>query len=459
MTSNKLRIVAFVLIALLAIGAILFALVTSSTSGGRRIQRLADGSTLEIRQVTLANGFQYKHQSGPRLLKMVAPILPPFVKSRLPLSSGSFGFGSDGNTNLFVITVNSSRAQGWWPNLSRLVVFDEQGNSHDACWGASTLGMPGEVVHGWQIHAFPRRSKMLGLRFIASDSRINWVKAGEFTIRNPAPGYYPQWSAEPWPATKADGDLSVTLKEFQSSVTTSDGYLRLNAAMDPRKTRVVLSFAQGGRPADNWRAQKAVISDATGNRWSPGLAFVKQDFNRATNGPCEFIGALWPGENAWKLDVEFVRTSGFAADEIWESPPIPIPTAGVDTNLGASFQHDGATVELVGLAAPQTDHPDPFKWIAKYWGNEDKTKIISLAVRISPALDRRRLKLLRAVDQNGNEAKLVAHRNEDYAEQAFLLKPDDEAITLKLIFALQRSRFVQFLARPEFVEPEGKVPE
>lgn len=223
----------------------------------------------------------------------------------------------------------------------------------------------------------------------------------------------------------------------------------------PRKTRLVFGFRQKGRPVENWNIQKLTIEDATGNRFSPYLVRHSQGFSWTTNGTVKLLGALWPGENAWKLDVEFVRASGFAADELWESPPITLPAVGVDTNLNAGFQRDGATVQLAGLAAPGADHPAPFTWIAKYWGSEEKDKIVSLAVRISPALDRRRLKLLRAMDQNGREARLVEHRNEDDTNQAFLLRPDDEAITLKLIFALQRSRFVQFQVRPQIVSAEA----
>src|SRR5436190_1755828 len=82
------------------------------------------------------------------------------------------------------------------------------------------------------------------------------------------------------------------------------------------KTRLVFSFAEDGLPMNNWRVQKLTISDATGNRWSPYLESVNQNFDRATNGMAEFFGALWPGENAWKFDVEFVRTAGFSADEL-----------------------------------------------------------------------------------------------------------------------------------------------
>ena len=65
----------------------------------------------------------------------------------------------------------------------------------------------------------------------------------------------------------------------------------------------------------------------------------------------EFFGALWQGENAWRLDVECVRIGGFKAEELWEPPPIQLPAFGQLTELTSSWQHDGLTVQLVALAA------------------------------------------------------------------------------------------------------------
>jgi hypothetical protein len=56
------------------------------------------------------------------------------------------------------------------------------------------------------------------------------------------------------------------------------------------------------------------------------------------------------------------------------------------------------------------------------------------------------------VDQDGREVEIVQHGNQDDVEQAVFLKPSPESRELKLTFAIQRSRFIQFLARPEFVK-------
>ena len=268
----------------------------------------------------------------------------------------------------------------------------------------------------------------------------------------------------------------MTLEEFHSGAPYRDS-VTADSQTVMRETHLNFTFAQNGRPADNWRIEKLRISDATGNAWFPILETFTPDTNRTNQSRpagsvARFFSALWPGENAWKLEGEFVRTGGFSPGEIWESPMLAIPAFGVDTNLNARFERDGVTVELAGLASPGTDLPEHFGRMAEIEG-KDRGKIIALAIRVSPELKGRRLSPVRAVDQDGNEVRLVAHRNWFEAErfwesstnvfemveprnsgptqQVLLLDPGDRARQIQLTFALQRSRFVQFLARPEFV--------
>ena len=448
--SSKLKVALFASVVVLIVAAFLLALDRSPGGDVGTVRGLPDGSTLELRQVLFAKGYQYQHQSGNRFTRFVAPMTPAFIRNRFfPSFSGSFGFGGDENTNLIVVTVNRCSAPNWWSSLARLRVFDEQGNVYDARWGSHTLGYPGEIVHGWQIRAFPRRSKTVGLSFLAQNPDGSWTNVCAFTIRNPASADCPQWTPESRPYTKSDGDLAVTLREFQSGGRMSGDRGQGDERTAARKTRVVFAFAKDRRPADNWRVQKLTIADATGNLWSPYLDFLKQDFDWTTNCTVEFFGALWPGENAWKLDAEFVRISGFNPDELWEAPPMPLPGPGLVTDLTNSWQHDGVTVQLVSVASPNTDHAGGFKWIAKWWG-EDKSKVFSIALQISPELKNRRLSVARVLDQDGREVEVVQHGNQDYPQQALFLKPVEAARELRLTFALQQSRFVQFLARPEF---------
>src|SRR6185436_13822948 len=66
-----------------------------------------------------------------------------------------------------------------------------------------------------------------------------------------------------------------------------------------------------GEVSHEWRIKKLTISDATGNRWSPYLSFSGPDaWNWTTNGVVEFFGALWPSEQAWKLQLELLTADG-----------------------------------------------------------------------------------------------------------------------------------------------------
>ena len=448
--------------AVLLFALLVFLVRRSSDPARNRIQHLVDGSTFELRQATLATNFVYSYRPGNRLQQFLRPVVPEFIKGRFwPSGNASFSSGSTGATNLWIVTLHRHSAQPAPLSPARLSVFDEEGNTYDAAWGANTLGFPTETVNGWQIQAFPRRTRTLGLRFWATKADRTWTNVAEFRIRNPAFGRYPHWRAEAIPASKEDGDLQVTLGEFKSGLPSPfrQEDFRWDNHTVPRKTRLALDFAQHGQTVTNWQVQKLTISDTTGNRWSPFLVRRAQGLSWTTNGVVDLFGALWPGEHAWKLEFECNRTSGFDAAEVWQSSPIQIPIVGVDTNLNASFERDGIRVQLCGIAAPQAEHPEPFKWIAKYWGNEDKDKIISLGIRITPAIDNRRLRVVRVVDQDEHEAELIEHRNEDYSQQAILLKPPQGARELKFTFVLHRSRFVEFLARPTFTNLGGSTAE
>ncbi len=423
----------------LLVAAIAGKIVCAGRSDLGTLRRLPDGSTLKLdRAVFTATNFNYSYQSGGRLLRLIAPILPASLRGRFNLSGGSFGFGGDGNTNLLVATINRGTKAGTYfgSPLGRLQVLDELDDQYDACWGANTLAFQDETVHGWQIRAFPRRSRMITLRFLAKTPAGGWTNAADFRIRNPAFADYPQLTAEPWPATKNNGDLAVTLREFESGqrMTGRRGLGDDEAAA--RKTRLVFSFVENGQPSADWRVQKLTISDATGNRWSPYLDFVKQDFDWATNGTIEFFGALWPSERARKLNLEVVRTGGFKPEDLWEVP-IELPRPGTLANLTDLWACDGVRVKLVAVASPNTDHIGPFKWVAKWWG-EEKNRVCSLAVQLEGDLKGRRLSVVKMSDQSGAAVKLMQHGSQDYPQQAVFFRPDDGARTVRLTFALQR---------------------
>src|SRR5882672_8505730 len=98
-----------------------------------------------------------------------------------------------------------------------IVLCDESGFG---VWGMHSmmrLGPPGNCVEGWTFPIWPKRDRYFTVRVYESIKQ--WEDArpiGEFKVRNPTPGRYPQWTAEAFPIVKRQDDLSLTLLDLVS---------------------------------------------------------------------------------------------------------------------------------------------------------------------------------------------------------------------------------------------------
>jgi hypothetical protein len=439
---------------LLIVVLVIVSLIRASSDIGTKRQ-LSDGSTLLLQQVTFTDqSFMYTHHGTGsdwkgKMMAHLNRLLPE--KLQRWQSMGSFGMGGNGETNLYVVTVNQGPSNGSWNSkINRLQIGDEQGDFYDACWGASTIGFPGETAHGWCPQAFPRRSKYLLLRLLAIANDGTWTNSAEFKAPNPAFRNLTQWIAEPWPITKTNGPLTITLTNFESGAKLKGNRGKGTADVAARLTRWNFDFMEDGAATKDWRIQKLTIRDATGNKWSPYLDLDgTADFTWAKGGTVEMFGALWPGEDAWKMDVEAVRTRGFKDDETWTTE-VTLPARGAVDAHTNSWTRDNVTVKLASLASPNTDHPGDMKWVAKWWG-EKMNETYSLCVAVKPGLRGHRVMLLSARDQDGNKVKIVQHTSQDGGLQAVFFRPDKDAKTVQFTFALPKSRTVQFVAKPRQV--------
>ncbi|MGN6386949.1 MAG: hypothetical protein ACTHMT_11995 [Verrucomicrobiota bacterium] len=397
-----------------------------------------------------AKQFNYTHKTLPPVLQMVSPLLPDFLLSRFRNGAGAgFGFGGDGHTNMYIVTQTGVRIGERRTLPRRLRISDEGGNVYDAAYGASTLGLMNEWVHGWNVRAFPRRSKNLKLEFLGlSDSKNAWEPVAQFTIGNPLFKEYPQWTPENL-RTKIQDGLEIALAEFKSGGVfqnrePSGGDLRL------RKTRLRFSIHEHGKETHDWAVQKVEVSDATGNNWAPYLDLIHTNaLAWASDGEVEFYGALWPGENAWKVSAELARTRGFNSNEL-QTVELQLPQAHALNSLTNEWQLGKVTLRLHAFGAPEVEYPDSFRWLAKWWG-EDKEKVYTLALQLKGADQKHRVILVSSVDDSGDNIKVVQHANSNSDEQVIFLKPTENAKSARLVFAVPRSRFVEFVERPEFI--------
>jgi hypothetical protein len=281
-----------------------------------------------------------------------------------------------------------------------------------------------------------------------------WTNGAEFQVPNPLSRNFPQWTPEPLPLTKHAGSLAITLEEFSTGLreTPSPAPGQPPAppsAFAPRKTRVKFSCTENGTISKDWKIQKLSIADATGNEWPPNFGRAFSNPNWITNGTVEFLGRLWPGENAWKLRLEVVSAVESASNDVWEIP-LALPGAGSVTDLTNRWEREGVQVQLAALGSPGTDLPAEFRGASSQ--GAETNGVYTLAWKMNPVTPERGVKLAGGLDQNGKEVRVVFQSDEGSTNHTAFFRPEEGATAVRLRLALTRKHFVEFIARPDFVK-------
>jgi hypothetical protein len=417
----------------------------------RRATTPRDKCFVRVVSVMVGTNFNYQVGRSKPWIQMMLKALPPFVGSYfdawLGMGSGSLGLASyQGQTNVVVFTASEQPSGSGGPEA--LVVFDSDGNTVLAAQGASTIGSDDgkrfRTIKGWLLQAFPRRAKTLGLRFMRSGAdHQTWQQMAELHIRNPLFARYPVWVPEPVPAPKIAGDLNVTLTGLQTGICLDDPG-RAAQANATQYSRAIFTIQQLGRPDAFWRARSVEIVDATGNRWSPFIPPESLKHNDQRN-ELVFAGALWPGEAAWKLRVEFARTAGFEDQELWTVRGLRVPQALQTLYLQNTMTNQLTILSLVAFTGGDADQPGNLKWLMEKGDPR-------ISVRAEPVPEGWRLSLVRVVDDQGREAEFRSGNEWGWSngEEVFGLKLQPDASRVDCTFALHKSRFLEFLARPTF---------
>ena len=205
-----------------------------------------------------------------------------------------------------------------YQHIPTAALVDESGNA------AGVLVTPNLTTNAvWSFIPFsvvPRRSRMLECRLYSYNrNRDGFDVIGTIRFRNPAFGHFPQWEPEPLPAVKQSGQLQVRL----DAVTNENPYTNLNQA-DVHWPQTVFSYTMLG--ADGWTHIRSELIDATGNLITdapanspysgytvpPRIATASSRLEKvpAAGDAAFFDGVLWPGEEAWRVKMEFKRTPG-----------------------------------------------------------------------------------------------------------------------------------------------------
>jgi hypothetical protein len=447
--SGKTKLI-FALALIITLGAFAFFILSNADKRALTGQRiLPDGSTLRLGAIQFTNGnFSYTATGITGWRARVCQIFPKSWVTKfgwMPMR-GSITFGSGGiGTNLCVFTVHEEPARNARFDDMRLMISDDLGNHFDAGTTRgvmTTSDMINELrVDGWCPPAFPRRGKTLDLRFYKRDES-NAPCLAEFIIPNPAPGNYPTWTPQPLPATRTDGDLSITLTSLKSGLSKSDK-TGPAASNEVAVTQAAFRVVQTGSKTNAWRPKQVEIRDATGNRWIPYPHMVSSRHEDGVDY-LSIDGALWPGEAAWKMRFEFSRIADYEPAEIVTFSNIIVPGATQLINLDNTTNVGESKLQLVAISGEMAEQPGNLKWSMV-------KKHTNLSIRATPLPDGYRLALLKVTDDSGREADIKREPDWNPPERVYGFKTPDGAKRLNFTFALHKSRFVEFVARPEFV--------
>jgi hypothetical protein len=303
----------------------------------------------------------------------------------------------------------------------------------------------GEKVGAFVLPDFPRRGAWLGLRVYGPGGKVS---TADFRVRNPAPGPYPIWHAGSLPQTQREGPLAFSLIHLTT------GNLPYGRGIG---TQALFRVSVDGRPTQSWVPVGIILSDATGNLLVPsGLqrAFVNGGVQ------LQFPGYLPKSEAAWKARAEFVPAGGFATGDLLMVRSLGIPGGSLPSATTFWVTRDGVRqrLEVKLFSAPQ--------WL--------KGRLL-VQVQAAP-VDGVRIGLVRATDERGrtwlpvhrgpmeffpsrtqtarNELKISSPRHMTVLNGGwkigvgYELRLPADVRRLSLTFAVVKSRYVEFVAKP-----------
>ena len=394
--------------------------------------KLGSGAVITLQKVTYGKEHRFVHGS-----------LWQRVRSRLPEK----WFGKSGAVILTHRTTNDA-AIAWlvWKgtNVTMMLGFpsyvvvndrDEKLQCSGQSSGAFLLHRAGQDLIDGRELLLPRRGENARLRLYEFNTNSQWVCAGEFKIPNPSHKESPSWKPEPLPIPRTDGNVEFTLSQF-----TAGTEVRVDRGLLTAMNKLTFQIAENGQRTTNWQLRSIRASDALGNQNAYGVASHP---DRQGNESWEGYWLLWPDEPAWKLRLEFMRRSGFAADEQWLVKGIPVP--GRDLFTPKTFQTNLQSVNLLvrGISDAQGLLPDGQMSV-------NATSNV-LDIKWSSAQEGVRVSLLEVTDDRGQKVRVNGSVGGDHGQVGYGLDMARTVHSVNALIAVRRSRVVEFLAKPELI--------
>ncbi len=323
---------------------------------------------------------------------------------------------------------------------------------------------PGVSLQSYVLTAFPRWDKETVLRV---KPYMGGPSKEQFVLINPAPGTMAQWTPEPLPATKTNGDLEVTLTKLIAGAPKPyrDG-ANPAGTNDPANQCVHLdfNFRVNGRATTNWQAWPVQTTDAAGN-WSRGLIYtypkngihpsypdrIHPSFPPEVDG-YYFQPGLWP-HAPWKVRLEFIQRFAFSDDDTVTITNLPVKTGTQKDADDEWTAWDAGKTNIRCTITPASIHGVQLKLLpplllTNRWQSSEMD--ISIIIGADPGFQPKGMNLtvVEATDDQGRQLwsfeqpAWAGHYSVSFAH----VHEDIKSLNLKL--ALHKSRFVEFTVEP-----------
>jgi hypothetical protein len=246
------------------------------------------------------------------------------------------------------------------------------------------------------------------------------------------------------------GNLEVTLTEFRCHPGSKNG-------RDAR-TECVFNFREDNRETVGWVPASFDMADATGNHWRPSRSEGNPYRERVENGNLrtEFLGALWPGETAWKIRGEFKRVSNFPESETLRVIHIRIPDPQEIAEPQAQYDFNGALVQIVGVVGTNVSHEQLIGTRKQLLVNlETPRGCVTVGIAGEILSRNRRLTFISGMDEQGRPVTLKGFHEPGTVKDSTLspysltLNVPEGAHELNLVLGVSENQVFEFVAKPE----------
>ena len=478
---RKIFLILLVAVPLAAVFVVLFWPKTPATPP--QIIKLPNGVVYQLAAVTYGTN----HVVGTTASKIIHGLSAPIEKFARKILGSSFPAVQGARTTpqpalcvwFNVTSSNTLPPMGTTitPSVLNQIVprlADENGMESGA---QSTIMFPlsAVVARFVEFPVLPRRSRTIQIRLYEADTQNRILQElGSFKFPNPIYGKFPQWTPDTGPLVRKAGDLEVRLDKFQvgkrlprTPITLANGQLASvygNVHNGERAETVFdtsLNSPEGDGTNSPWLLQNAVLSDATGNALDNSLTFFMasvSDGRRIGLSPMDGLGtsrrtlpgAFWPNESAWKLRLDFKRTTGFDTNELVTFRNVPVPAPGATNNPGLRLRVGDAQVTLAEFTRNRI--PTAAEEEAIRLGKAPLIGNPATPTRFRFEITGRRdglaVDFVRLTDAASDEPQLTFNSWQPGVRVIGLTDLSTNTQTVDITLSVQRCRTVEFLLKP-----------